>query len=213
MIIALVNQKGGAGKTTTAVHFAYWLSVNSKVIVVDADRQKSSANWVQFLNLPCRVVSDPDELFDLLSPLAQSFDYVIVDAPGNLREIVSVLLDRSDLALIPCKQSGLDLHSTAETLRLIRQRQEVRGGKPLVSLFLNQAKKGTLLLRDSIQVLQESGFPVLKSIIYDRQCIMDAPGQRTTVWNLRSESAKQSASEFERLFKEVLEVLDEQSKK
>jgi chromosome partitioning protein len=162
------------------------------------------------LDIAYRIVTDPDELFDLLPPLAQEFDSVIIDAPGNLREIVSVLLDRCDLALVPCKQSGLDLHSTAETLRLIRQRQEVRGGKPLVSLFLNQAKKGTVLLRDSIQLLQESGFPVLDSIIYDRQCIMDAPGQMSTVWHLKTESAKKSASEFEKLFQEVLEVFDEQ---
>jgi chromosome partitioning protein len=210
MIIGLVNQKGGAGKTTTAVHLAYWLSLQKKVVVVDADRQKSSANWVKYLDIAYRIVTDPDELFDLLPPLSQEFDSVIIDAPGNLREIVSVLLDRCDLALVPCKQSGLDLHSTAETLRLIRQRQEVRGGKPLVSLFLNQAKKGTVLLRDSLQLLQESGFPVLDSIIYDRQCIMDAPGQMSTVWHLRNESAKKSASEFEKLFQEVLGVFDEQ---
>ncbi|MGH2414117.1 MAG: AAA family ATPase [Microcystaceae cyanobacterium] len=160
MIIALVNQKGGAGKTTTAVHFAYWLSLQKSVIVVDADRQKSSANWVKYLNIPYRVAFDPDELFDLLPPLAQEYEAVVVDAPGNLREIVTVLLDRCDLALVPCKQSGLDLHSTAETLKLIRQRQEIRQGHPQAALFLNQAKKGTVLLRDSLQILQEAGFPV-----------------------------------------------------
>jgi chromosome partitioning protein len=209
MIIGLVNQKGGAGKTTTAVHLAYWLSLQKKVVVVDADRQKSSANWVKYLNIPHRIASDPDELFDLLPALDKEFDSVIVDAPGNLREIVSVLLDRCDLALIPCKQSGLDLHSTAETLKLLRQRQEVRGGKPLAALFLNQAKKGTILLRDSRQLLQESGFPMLKSVVYDRQCVMDAPGQQMTVWQLRGDSAKASALEFEELFKEVLGFLDE----
>ncbi len=59
MIIALVNQKGGAGKTTTAVHLAYWLSLQKSVIVVDADRQKSSATWVKYLNIPYRIVFDP----------------------------------------------------------------------------------------------------------------------------------------------------------
>lgn len=210
MIIGLVNQKGGAGKTTTAVHLAYWLSRNSSVIVVDADRQKSSANWVKYLDLPYRIVSDPDELFDLLAPLAKEYETVVVDAPGNLRELVSVLLDRCDLALVPCKQSGLDIHSTAETLKLIRQRQEVRGGKPLAALFLNQAKKGTLLLRDSLQILKETNFPVLKTIIYDRQCIMDAPGQQNTVWHLTGKSAKTASQEFEQLFREIWEVFNGQ---
>ena len=208
MIIALVNQKGGAGKTTTAVHLAYWLSQNKSVIVVDADRQKSSANWVKYLDLPYRIALDPDDLFDLLPPLAKEYEAVVVDAPGNLREIVSVLLDRCDLALVPCKQSGLDLHSTTETLKLIRQRQEVRGGQPLAALFLNQAKKGTLLLRDSLQILQETDFPVLNTIIYDRQCVMDTPGQQTTVWHLKGKSAKTSSREFEQLFREVLGVFN-----
>jgi chromosome partitioning protein len=208
MIIGLVNQKGGAGKTTTAVHLAYWLSKQKSVVVVDVDRQKSSSNWVKFLNIDYRIVSDPDELFDLLPPLAEEYEAVVVDAPGNLREIVSVLLDRCDLALVPCKQSGLDLHSTAETLKLIKQRQEIRQDKPLAALFLNQAKKGTVLLRESVQILQESGFPVLESVVYDRQCVMDAPGQQVTVWHLKGDSAKRAASEFEQLFQEVMEVLD-----
>jgi chromosome partitioning protein len=212
MIIGLVNQKGGAGKTTTAVHLAYWLSKRKSVVVVDVDRQKSSSNWVKFLNIDYRILSDPDELFDLLPPLAEEYGAVIVDAPGNLREIVSVLLDRCDLALVPCKQSGLDLHSTAETLKLIKQRQEIRQNKPLAALFLNQAKKGTVLLRESVQILQESGFPVLESVVYDRQCVMDAPGQQVTVWHLKGDSAKRSASEFEQLFKEVMEVLDNYEK-
>ncbi len=209
MIIALVNQKGGAGKTTTAVHLAYWLSLHKSVIVVDADRQKSSATWVKYLNIPYRIVFDPDELFDVLPPLAQDYEAVVVDAPGNLREVVSVLLDRCDLALVPCKQSGLDLHSTTETLRLIRQRQEVRQGAPIAALFLNQAKKGTVLLRDSLQILKETGFPILRSIIHDRQCVMDTPGQQTTVWHLSGIAAKTSSIEFDQLFTEVMGVLDE----
>jgi len=208
MIIALVNQKGGAGKTTTAVHLAYWLSKKRSVVVVDADRQKSSANWVKYLNLPYRIVLDPDELFDLLPPLTEEYEVVIVDAPGNLRENVSVLLDRCDLALIPCKQSGLDLHSTTETLRLIRQRQEVRGGEPKAALFLNQAKKRTVLLRDTLEILNDTGFPVLQTIIYDRQCVMDTPGQQTTVWHLTGKPAKSSSNEFEQLFKEVMGVMN-----
>jgi chromosome partitioning protein len=78
----------------------------------------------------------------------------------------------------------------------------------LAALFLNQAKKGTVLLRESVQILQESGFPVLESVVYDRQCVMDAPGQQVTVWHLKGDSAKRAASEFEQLFQEVMEVLD-----
>lgn len=207
MIIGLVNQKGGAGKTTVSVHLAYWLSHRGSVCLVDADIQKSSSSWMKYLKLPWRVVNDPSDLFDILPALAEEYEAVVVDAPGNLREVVSVLLDRCDVALVPCKQSGLDLHSTTETIRLIRQRQEIRGGKPKAALFINQAKKGTLLLRDSQEILIETGFPTLDTYISDRQCIMDTPGQCTTVWQMSGKAAKSAKQEFEALFSEAMEVI------
>ncbi|MGH7998555.1 MAG: ParA family protein [Brasilonema sp.] len=61
MIIGLTNQKGGAGKTTVSGHLAYWLSQRGSVIVVDADAQQSSTNWMKDLQLPCKTMIDPGQ--------------------------------------------------------------------------------------------------------------------------------------------------------
>jgi chromosome partitioning protein len=208
MIIGLTNQKGGAGKTTVSGHLAYWLSKRGSVMVVDADAQQSSTNWMKDLQLPCKTMIDPDDLFDELPALAENYDAVVVDGPGSLSETTKAILARCDLALVPCKPAGLDMHSTSKMLRILKQARELRGGMPNVGLFLNQAKKGTVLLKDSQRALSQknTGFPLLKAMVFDLQVIADAPGQGTTVWGLSGATAKRAALEFEALFTEALEI-------
>jgi chromosome partitioning protein len=194
MIIGLTNQKGGAGKTTVSGHLAYWLSKRGTVIVVDADAQQSSTNWMKDLQLPCKTMIDPDDLFDELPQLAAQYDNVVVDGPGSLSETTKAILSRCDLALVPCKPAGLDMHSTSKMLRILRQARELRSGLPHVGLFLNHAKKGTILLKDAQRALaeQNTGFPLLKTVIYDLQVIADAPGQGTSVWGLSGATASEA---------------------
>ncbi|MBW4599856.1 MAG: ParA family protein [Calothrix sp. FI2-JRJ7] len=208
MIIGLTNQKGGAGKTTVSGHLAYWLTKRGTVIVVDADAQASSTNWMKDLELPCKTMIDPDDLFDELPLLAEQYDWVVVDGPGSLSETTKAILSRCDLALVPCKPAGLDMHSTSKMLRILRQAKELRSGAPIVGLFLNQAKKGTVLLKDATRALSEknTGFPLLKTIIYDLQVIADAPGQGTSVWGMSGSTAKRAAQEFDSLFTEALQI-------
>lgn len=208
MIIGLTNQKGGAGKTTVSGHLAHWLSKRGTVLIVDADAQASSTNWMKDLQLPCKTMIDPDDLFDELPKLAEQYDWVVVDGPGSLSETTKAILSRCDLALVPCKPAGLDMHSTSKMLRILRQAKELRSGAPLVGLFLNQAKKGTVLLKDAQRALSEknTGFPLLKTVIYDLQVIADAPGQGTSVWGLSGATAKRAQQEFDELFTEALKI-------
>jgi chromosome partitioning protein len=207
-IIAIVNQKGGAGKTTTAVHLAYWLSQRGTILVVDADAQQSSATWLEELNLPCKIINEPDELFERLPELAQEHDFIIVDGAASFSENTRVILTRADMALIPCKPAGLDMHSTNRVIRLIRQAKDLRGGLPKAALFLNQAKKGTVLLRESKIALSKTGVDLLDTVIYDRSIITDSPSQGQVVWQMSGASAKLAASEYDLLFQEVWEILD-----
>jgi chromosome partitioning protein len=107
-----------------------------------------------------------------------------------------------DLLLIPCKPSGLDTAALSLVLRQIRQAQRRGRGLPQTALFLNQAVKGTLLLKEAQQYLKTLDFSVLQTVIYHRQAIADAPGQGLTVW----QNAPQIAREFESLFSEALSL-------
>lgn len=210
--IAVVNQKGGAGKSTIAVHLARWLQLQKNpILVVDADGQKTSSIWLESLDyeIPCRVLQDPDELLDQLPKLAKEHEWLLVDGPATLSETTRALLLWADLALIPCQPAGVDLASASDTVRLVRQAKAIRGGLPKAVLFLNKAIKGTRLKDEAFAVLQQvQDVELLETIVHQRQIITDSFGQGATVFDLTGTPAGTARRELESLFKQAMEVLN-----
>ena len=211
-IIALINQKGGCGKSTTAVHFSYWLATKkkTKVLLVDADAQQSSSGWLEGMELPIphKVVQTPDDLLEQIPELAKQCSQLVVDGPASLAEATRAILFRADLAIIPVQPTGVDLRSASEAVRLIKQAQSVRGGPPAAAVFLSRAVKGTKLKDEAISLLSQTPeVTMLKTVIHQKQAIADTSGQSATVWDLPSRPAKESGQEYERLFKEILALL------
>ena len=211
-IIALINQKGGCGKSTTAVHFAYWLATQKKkkVLLVDADAQQSSSECILGMEsaIPYKVVQTPDDLLEQIPELAEQYDLLIVDGPASLAEATRAILFRADLAIVPVQPTGVDLRSASDAVRVIRQAQSVRGGPPAAAVFLSRAVKGTKLKDEALTLLSKTPeVLLLKTVIHQKQGIADTSGQSATVWNFPGARAKESAQEYERLFKEILTML------
>lgn len=234
-IIAVVNQKGGAGKSTVAVHLARWLdkvesgksslaakgkknkhvkaeiSLKSMVILVDADAQKSSSSWLSRLQyqIPCQIIQTPDELLDEIPKLSEQYEWVIVDGPAALSETTRAIVLVADVALVPCQPTGVDLESASDTVRLLNQAQRVRQGAPHAVLFVNRAVKGTRLKEEALEVLKVMpGVAVLDTVIHQRQILADAFGQNATVFDLTGSTAGIARRELESLFKKALEKLN-----
>lgn len=209
--IAVVNQKGGAGKSTIAVHLARWLQrQNQQLLVIDADGQKTSSIWLESLEhgIPFLVIQDPDELLEELPKLVSEYEWVLIDGPATLSETTRALLLWADMALIPCQPAGVDLASASDTVRLIRQAKAIRGGLPKAALFLNKAIKGTKLKDEAFAVLQQvQDVELLKTIIHQRQVITDSFGQGATVFDMTGTPAGTARRELESLFKQAMEVL------
>ena len=205
-IISLVNQKGGVGKTTVAVHLTHWLRAQSySVLLVDTDLQQSSANWLRSMGIEAKVFFQPEDILTLLYDLADSYDFLIVDAPANLNKVTQNIFVVSDVVLIPCKPSGLDTNSSVQLIKYLQESKQVSFFDKNVAFFINLAVANTRLLADSQEFLVESGFPFYKTVIHQRQVICDAPGQETVVWKMKGNAAKLAQKEFDRLFKEILE--------
>jgi chromosome partitioning protein len=209
-IIALVNQKGGCAKSTTSVHLARWLeSRGHDIALVDADAQRSSSIWIESMEsaIAVHVLQGADELLDQLPDIAAEHAYTVVDGPAGLSESTRAILFRADLALVPCQPTGVDLRSAADAIKLVRQAQSVRNGPPDAAVFLARAVKGTRLKDEALGVLGKTNIPILKTVIHQKQVVADTFGQQATVWDIPGRAATESAGEFERLFKEVLEML------
>lgn len=124
-VVAVVNQKGGAGKSTTTINLAAIAAVNSRVLVVDIDPQNSSTGWAERAEangapLPFEVVAEHDPAV-LLRLREADFDLIFVDTPGNLSNIalLQAVMQHADFAIVPSEPAPMSIEPTIETYRKV----------------------------------------------------------------------------------------------
>lgn len=162
MIIALLNQKGGVGKTTLALHLAgAWSADGSAVLVVDADPQGSALDWAEQRAREGHahrfgVIGLPREtLHRELAGLARGAAHVVIDGPPRVTGIARSALLAADMIVVPVQPSPLDGWASAEMLRLIDEARLFRPALP-ARFALNRCASRTQLLRDTLDALDGS---------------------------------------------------------
>jgi chromosome partitioning protein len=206
MIIALVNSKGGVGKSTIAGNLVAWLHERGhKVILADCDAQQSSSEWIReaLPEVPVVRLASADEVLDELPVLRQEADYVVCDGPGSQTETSRALLMWADLAIIPCKASMFEARALDKNTGFVRQAQAIRNGAPQAIAVLSMIGRDYRLTKDMREAARALQLTLVETPITLRQAYADAPGQATFVWRM-GYAARGAAEEIDRLFQEIL---------
>ncbi len=207
MFITVVNQKGGVGKTTLAVHLAVWFHERgSRVALIDADGQAASTRWVQSAEPAITVVTEAnaDAIVEQYARLRDTHEVIIGDGPANLAEATRALLLVADMAIVPCGATLPELEAAAQSFRILRSAQLVRSGRlPAGRLLLNRLRSERFVLtRESRHAATALGVPLCRSVLRLREAIADSPGQRSVVWRM-GRRARDAAGEMSTLLEEI----------
>lgn len=205
-VIAVVQVKGGVGKSTLAAHLVGWLHKQGKTVaVVDSDPQQAVSRWLSEALPDVETITAlrSDDVIEAVPELAERFGFVICDGPGGEDEATRALMLRADLALLPCGPSALDLRALKETAHLVKQARSIRGGLPDAVVVLNRQQPRTLVSQDVAAEAPALGLRVAGTVIRQRAATADSAGQGTFVWDLAVSGARDAAVEIQTLFGEV----------
>jgi chromosome partitioning protein len=201
VIIGVLNQKGGVGKTTIALNIAAAIAISgSRVLVVDADPQGSALVWSSAREaeplFPVIGMAKPSLHRDL-PDVARDYDVTVIDGAPRVNELGRAAIAASDLVIMPVQPSPYDIWAAATTVQLIREARQFKPGLK-AAFAINRKIANTAIGRDIAGALAEfEDIPVLPVALHQRVIYAESAAQGLAVMEMSDES--EAAHEVRRL--------------
>jgi chromosome partitioning protein len=209
MIIGVLNQKGGVGKTTIAVNLAAtYTRQGHRVLLVDADPQGSSMAWSSARSLPPLfpvIGGAKPTLHKDMPELARDYEIVVIDGAPRVTDMGRSAIMASDLVLIPVQPSPYDVWASAEIVQLVREAQQFKENLK-VAFVINRKIANTAIGRDVADALSAFDIPVLKASLTQRVLYAESAAQGMAVF----EAAPSSEATFE--IGRLVEAIEDQER-
>ena len=184
MIIGVLSQKGGVGKTTLSLNIAsHYAGLGRRVLLVDADPQGSALAWSSARSepplFPVIGMAKPSLHRDLPG-IAADYDVTVIDGAPRVNDLGRAAILASDLVLIPVQPSPFDVWAADDTVQLVQEAQQFKEGLH-AAFAINRKIVNTAIGRDVASAFEGSPFPVLASAISQRVVFAECVGRGLTV--------------------------------
>lgn len=202
--IAMISQKGGAGKTTIALNLAIAaVAAGKSVVVIDLDPQQSAARWsrLRAAEAPVIVSGHGPNLAELVERArAGHADLVVIDTAPKSESASLVAAKLSDLVLIPCQPSNLDLDAIGDSVNIVQLAK-----KPAL-FVLNACRASSSLADQAADALTEYPIPLASFRLGNRVAFVKSLAEGLGV--IEYEPAAAAASEIRQLYTSTIKQLE-----
>lgn len=207
-VIAVLNEKGGCGKTTISTNLARGLQLKGfHVILVDSDVQGSARDWgaASDLDTPAVIGMDRPVLHKDIPKVAGEADFVVIDGAARAEKMQTSAIKAADLVLIPVQPTAYDIWSSETVVDLVQARREV-AGKPIAAFVISRQITGTNLAGEAQTALESFDLPVLEGRTAQRVAYAETAGEGHSV--LDDDPNSKAASEIRQITRDVLALLN-----
>jgi chromosome partitioning protein len=195
LVVAVLNLKGGCGKSTIAINLACELAAGNSdsVLLVDNDSQGTASHWLSHGRLPVQgefmpLENDEDGERLIRTVAARNERYVVLDAPAHVSAAALAAGKIADLVLVPVTASGVDLVATRAVVDLIRQARVLRrSGAPkclIVPSKIDRRTDAGRRIDEQVRQFDETVGPT----IHQRTAFVDAFGAGQWIGDYSPES-------------------------
>jgi chromosome partitioning protein len=169
MRVALLNTKGGVGKSTTAVYLATGLAARGRTLLVDADLQQTVLRWSELAGdgFPPTVGLPVRDLHRRLAEVAAGYDHVVIDTPPGNPGISASAARAADVVVIPTSPTLVDIDRLRPTLELLT---DVEDTHPVaLRVLLTRVRARTIAASGARDYLDRHQLPLLRQPITLRE--------------------------------------------
>lgn len=201
-VVAIINGKGGVGKTTTAVNIAAILAEKQDVLFVDADPQGSATWWTQRSQEGMDFDLTEETNPSLLEKLRQIKDYelIVVDTPPALRsDALQAVITSADYLVLPTPPAAMDLTALIETVRTAVVPFKI-AHRVLLTKVDSRSLKETL---EAQNTLLELGIPACHAFVRQYKAHERAVLEGVPITEWRGKNAKEAQADYRRVVEEL----------
>ena len=184
-VMAIVNQKGGVGKTSIATNLASALARRGPTLLLDSDPQRSASSWAT-LNpqhggqLTVQGV-DAGSLAREVGACKNEYGWVVIDCPPGITQVNVEAIRMADFVLIPCKPRVWDVWACMDIVDAVKLRQESNRGSPRAAFVISMGRPRTRFSQSIGEALAELGLPLLQTRTTEREAYALAAGEGKSV--------------------------------